>query len=174
VVAVETTAADDVRSRWCTTWSRLLPTLISSVVILDRPTDCRRHVRHMRADGGFAGPHVERAAGALRLTVEILRSPRAQRDLPSSLTPGAERTLADSPSSAGWSATTKTTLYSEGRIAGAPSRAMARPLRERLLTGPMRPLNLDARLRTSPALRYNAARAIKSRWFHVNNAAAQW
>lgn len=48
-------------------------------VILNRLTDRRRVVRHMFADGGFAGRLVEWAATILRMTVEIVRKPEGQR-----------------------------------------------------------------------------------------------
>jgi len=48
-------------------------------VILNRLDDRRRQVRHVFADGGFAGRLVEWAATILRMTVEVVRKPQDQR-----------------------------------------------------------------------------------------------
>jgi transposase len=48
-------------------------------VILNRLTDRRRQVRHMFADGGFAGRLVDWAAAILRMTVEVVRKPERRR-----------------------------------------------------------------------------------------------
>lgn len=48
-------------------------------IILNRLDDRRRKLRHVFADGGFAGRLVEWAATILRMTVEVVRKPDGQR-----------------------------------------------------------------------------------------------